>query len=375
MLKMLRCRLVVLVSLLVLCGSLSCATKEVSPEKSGAKRFVFQRFVSPELLEYANLKVEWENKLPIKTNERLERLFILGNRIYALSDRNYMVSLNRGKGNVVFSKPFAPAGFIMLGLEHYKDELISILGSKLVELSPEFGTELRSKPLGFGVTCPATRNSSYFYVAGADMRLRTLRAKDKVKLFEVATKKPITSIVADDGFVVFATDAGNVVAMAPDRPKQLWRFDAADGIVGPIVRDGKSLFIASKDTYVYKLNVRNGTTPVWKYQTEAVLDTCPRVTREVVYQYARYKGLSAIDKKSGNFIWQLREGTDLLAEANGKAYVITNVGTLVVMDNKKAKRLHSVDLAGVSRYAANVADSKIYIADEAGQIVCLRPVE
>lgn len=375
MLKMSRCRLVLLVNLLAFCGVLSCVTQENGSKEYVSEQFVLQRLVSPELLEQAKLKIEWENKLPMEETERLERLFILGSRIYALSDHNYMVSLNREKGRVVFSRSFAPVGFTMLGLKLYKDELISIIGNELVEINPDFGTELRRKRLGFGVTCPAARNGSYFYVAGADRRLRTLRAKDKVKLFEVAAEGTITSIVADDNFVVFATDAGSVTAMKPDKRKLLWQFDAGDGIVGPIVRDGESLFVASKDTYVYKLNVRDGTTPVWKYQTGAVLDRCPRVTQEVVYQYVHYKGLSAIDKESGVLIWQLPEGIDLLAEANGKAYVMTNARTLVVMDNKRAKRLYSVNFARVSRYAANVADSKIYIADEEGRIACLRPVE
>jgi len=374
MLNMSRFRLVLSVSFLTLCAVLSCVSQDKGPVP---EQPALQRLVSTELLERAKLGIQWETKLPIKETERLERLLILGNRIYALSNYNYVASLNRETGDVIFGRSFAPAGLTILGLELYDDELISIIGSNLVEISPEFGTELRSKSLGFGAACPAARNSLYFYVAGADRRLRALRAEDKVKLFDVAAENDsmITSIVADDDFVVFATDAGNVISMTPDRPKKLWQFDAADGIAGPIVRDGESLFVASKDTYVYKLNVWRGTPPVWKYQTGALLDRCPRVTRQVVYQYVRYKGLSAIDRKSGTAMWQLPEGVDLLAEANGKAYVITNMRTLVVMDNKTAKRLYSVNFARVSRYAANVEDSKIYIADESGRIACLRPVE
>jgi len=374
MLNMSRFRLVLSVSFLTLCAVLSCVSQDKGPVP---EQPALQRLVSTELLERAKLGIQWETKLAIKETERLERLLILGNRIYALSNYNYVASLNRETGDVIFGRSFAPAGLTILGLELYDGELISIIGSNLVEISPEFGTELRSKSLGFGVACPAARNSLYFYVAGADKRLRTLRAEDKVKLFDVAAENDsmITSIVADDDFVVFATDAGNVISMTPDRPKKLWQFDAADGIAGPIVRDGESLFVASKDTYVYKLNARNGTTPIWKYQTGALLDRCPRVTRQVVYQYVRYKGLSAIDKKSGRAIWQLPEGVDLLAEANGRAYVMTNAGTLVVMDNKTAKRLYSVNFANVSKYAANVEDSNIYIADESGRIACLRPVE
>ena len=114
---------------------------------------------------------------------------------------------------------------------------------------------------------------------------------------------------------------------------------------------------------------------VWKYQTAAVLDKSPRVTREIVYQYVCDKGLTAIDKRSGKFMWQVPGGVELLAEADGKSYVITKIGTLVVMDNKSKKELYSVNFAAVSKYVANVADSKIYIADDAGRIACLKPVE
>jgi hypothetical protein len=45
------------------------------------------------------------------------------------------------------------------------------------------------------------------------------------------------------------------------------------------------------------------------------------------------------------------------------------------MDNVSAKKLYSVNFAQVSRYAANITDSKIYIANEQGRIACLQPVE
>jgi len=87
------------------------------------------------------------------------------------------------------------------------------------------------------------------------------------------------------------------------------------------------------------------------------------------------KGLIAIDKKSGRILWQLPEGNDLLAEAAGKAYAITNLGTLAVMDNKKGKQLYSINLAEASKYVANVKDAMIYVADDDGRIACLRPIE
>jgi len=130
-----------------------------------------QWLVSPKLLEHANLKILWENKLPIKKAESLEQLLIFGNRIYAISDRNYTVSLNRENGNMIFGRVVAPDGLPIEGLKLYGDELISIAGTKLIEIDPNSGAQLKAVDVGFSIVCPAARNSSYFYLSGIDRRL------------------------------------------------------------------------------------------------------------------------------------------------------------------------------------------------------------
>ena len=112
---------------------------------------------------------------------------------------------------------------------------------------------------------------------------------------------------------------------------------------------------------------------VWKFQTEAVLNQSPRVTNGYVYQYAPGRGLTAIDKQTGEAAWSLAEGLDLLAEADGKAYVITRVHTLAVMDNTTGKRLYSVNCAPVIGHASNTESSRIYLVDEIGRVACLEP--
>ncbi len=369
MLRMSRCKLVLPAVSLVLFA----AARAVGAE--GSSRWL----VSPELLEHAKLEMLWENELPIKKTDSLERLLILGNRVYAISDRNFMISLDTEKGNMIFSRTVAPAGFPIAGLKLYGDELISIGGSKLVQIDAASGVERRTVDVGFGIICPAARNSSYFYVGGVGNRLHVLRVEDYVQIFEVAAENQstITSITADESSVIFTTDAGNVISITPNRPRRLWQFDAAGGIAGPIVKEGMSLFFSSNDTNVYRVDIVGllGARLVWKYQTAGMLEKVPRVTEEVVYQYVRGKGVTAINKESGKFMWSVPGGDELLAEARGKAYVITKDRTLVVMDNVRAKKLYSVNFAGVSRYAANTADPRIYIADERGRIACLQPVE
>lgn len=368
MLKMRRYRFLLLVGLLVL----NIAARGIAAKGDS------WWLVSPELLKHAKLEIVWQAELLFDQGENLRDLHILGNRIYALSNRNYIVSLDRGKGGVIFERSFGTIGLRVVGLKLYNDELFSIVGSELVEVNPEFGTERSTRLLEFGAVCPPARNSSNFYLSGTDGRMHTLRADDKVQLFEVAADNGsmITSIIADENYILFGTEGGNVVSITPNGPIRLWQFDAAGGIAGPIIRDGDSLFFASKDTNVYRVDMVDISKRefVWKYQTAAMLDRAPRVTPEVVYQHVLYQGLSAINRESGKLMWEVPGGMDLLVETAGKAYVIGK-GRLVVMDNKKAKRLYSVNFAGISNYVVNMADSKIYIANKAGRIACLKPVE
>ena len=153
-------------ALFVVCLSV-CDVAVVLGSQSGS-----QWLVSPELMKQAALKIVWQKALPIGDVETLEQLVVLDDRIYAFSDHNHVVSLDREDGNVIFSRPIAPAGFEVLGLGHYGDELFCVIGDELVELSAKFGRRLGTKSIGVGITCPAARNSFYYYLGAMDNRFR-----------------------------------------------------------------------------------------------------------------------------------------------------------------------------------------------------------
>ncbi|MHC4324992.1 MAG: outer membrane protein assembly factor BamB family protein [Planctomycetota bacterium] len=314
-------------------------------------------------------------------NESLDRLLLLGNHLYAVSDRNFVVSLNQKNGKIIFGRTIEPAGLPIAGVKLYGNELIYVSSnSKLVQINAQSGTVLKTTDVGISVSCPVARNSSYFYIAGTDKRLHAIHAGNMVQAFEVAAENDsrITSVAADENFVLFATAAGNIISISPDQPRRLWRFDASRAVAGPVIREGMALFFANKDTNVYRVDMVGMPEKkrlVWKYQTDAVLNDAPLVTRKIVYQHVPGKSLTAINKQTGTLMWSVPGGIDLLTEAANKAYVITSKRTLVVMDNVKAKRLYTVNLAGITKHVSNLTDDKIYIADNLGRIACLQPAE
>jgi glucose dehydrogenase len=322
------------------------------------------------------LKIVWQFNLPMAKGESLNDMLLCGNRLCALSSGNYLSCINKADGNVMFASLIALPGLPVVDLESYKGELLTMVGSKLVQIGADFGIEKAKTQIDTAVVCPVVRNESFFYIAAADRRIRALRAKDKVKVFEVAAKNDsrITSILADNDFVVFSTEAGNVIRMAPDKALKIWQFDAPSAVVGPIVHDATSLYFACRDTCVYRIELSSGKL-LWKYQTQGVLDAAPQLGSKLVYQCVPNAELVAIDKQTGKIVWRVKDGAGMLSESGDKTFVVTNSGCLVAMDNAKAKQLYSVNVALSLKYAANTADSKIYIADAHGRIACLEPAK
>lgn len=367
----------ILLLVIVMAGIFGCDGGKKEEEWIELQQLVLEPLVSKELLGEAGLEMVWQSEMPLKVGEELKQLYVIDDRIYGLSSFNYLAAINRDTGKVAFSRSLSEQALPVLGLSHFEDDIYSIVGNKLMEMDLGFGEDRSQKSFEFGVVCPAVRNSNYFYIGGSDRRVHTYNARNKVQVFEVAaiSDSQITYVLADDEYVVFSTAVGDVLCITPDRPRQLWRPFKADGaIVEPMVSDGVRLIFASKDTNVYSIDLFSGELE-WKYKAGAVLKEGPVVTARVVYQYVEERGLAAIDKITGAFKWQVADGAELLAESEGKAYVISREGKLIVMDNTEGERLYSVNLVGVSRYAANVNDSKMYIADARGRIACLQPAE
>jgi hypothetical protein len=322
------------------------------------------------------LKIVWQLNLPMAKGESLGDMLLCGNRLCALSSGNYLSCINKADGNVMFAGSIASSGLPVIDLEAYKGELLTMVGSKLVEIGVDFGSQKTTTQIDTAVVCPIVRNESFFYIAGADNRIRVLKTDNKVKVFEVAADNGsgITSVVADENFVVFATEAGNVVRIAADKPAKVWQFDAPSAVIGPVVHDATSLYFACRDTCVYRIELSSGKL-LWKYQTQGILDKAPQLGGKLVYQSVPGMGLAAMDKQTGKLVWQVKDGAGMLSESGDKTFVITKGGILTAMDSVKAKQLYSINIALPIKYATNTADSKIYIADLEGRIACLEPAK
>jgi outer membrane protein assembly factor BamB len=349
----------------------------VAGSDSAPKDSAETMLVSPSLLKHAGLEAGWQINLPLKDRETVSRMFIFDKYLYVLTNRNYLFCIDRVGGSIRFCLELARAGLKIHQPQYYEGKLMFTVGTGLLILDPAAGAITESKQLkniGRGAVCGARRNSRHIFLAGLDKRLHAIVVDEYWKEFAITADNDslINSIVVNDEFVVFSTVPGNVVMTSAQKAQRLWQRDIPGTISAPIARDGDWLYVGSDNTKLYKLEIQSGRSG-WDapFQAGARLTDSVTVGRKAVYQYAGDNGLYAVDKESGQMLWQVTGGTGLIAEKDETAYVLAGPGVLVVMNNDTGKELYSVNFAGVSRYAANTTDSTIYVSDDNGRVMSI----
>jgi len=331
------------------------------------------QIVSEEILFDAEMKLLWQNQLSLKNHESIEEIFLKGENIYVLTDRNYFYCLdNRDNGKIKFGRQITRKGFPVFEPILFGDELIVVAGNEVLVMNPENGQIKNRLDVSFVVSSSAVRNSGYYYVPSYKGLIYVYDSADDLLLFAASAEdgSKITSVIADEGYAVFSTNSGKVIAMWEDRSGLIWDFQAVKSIGCGLVSDGGSIYAASEDTNLYKLNASDGSLE-WRFESGGVLFDRPVVTERFVYQSIRDRSLVGIDKSSGEVIWSVKGGVGFLSESDKRAYVMTNAGVLKVMDNIRGGEVDSVDFYNVEKFISNTTDSNLYVADKSGRIACI----
>ncbi|MFA6175157.1 MAG: PQQ-binding-like beta-propeller repeat protein [Phycisphaerae bacterium] len=336
---------------------------------------VYAGGISEKLLNQAGLSTVWQTAVALDAGENVQRIDILGDYLYALTDKNYLFCIDRNTGKSCFSATVALPQMPVSTPSSYKNTAYVVAENKLIAFDTLQRTEISRITLHIPVSAAAAANKEYIYLPGMDKRLHVLDANSGHELFKVTADdfSAITSVSAAESSVTFATAGGSIICMQASSPKRIWQFNAVGGITAPFASAANFIYAAGRDTNLYKIDAYSGKS-AWNFpfHTGSVLTTSPRATQTTVYQYAQNKGIYAIDANSGKQLWLLPDGEDLLAQNGDTAYIMDKNNNCVAMDNQKAKKIYTINFAPVTAYTANTADAKIYIMD-GKNISCIAP--
>lgn len=337
--------------------------------------------VRPELLSQAGLQFAWQIQLPLKPHEQVERLNVFGDYLYVLTDQNFFFCIDRSTGAIRTLLQIATAGLPVLPPLYFQGNSAFLVGQELKIFDPVTGQPPRTMKLSQmdGSRGGIAQNSKFVYICGSDNRLYVFTREEGVCLFTVTADNDsaIYSVLATDEMVWFGTTDGNIVAMDPTSPRKIWPFNLSGKMVIPLVLDGGFIYAAGLDTKLYKINATKGLpAPAWEtpfFAGGPIRD--PLILgKTCVYVYTINTGLHAVDKQTKKEIWDLLQGRAVLSEKDSQSYVYVQPGILSVMDNTAGKEVLSVNIAGVDRFAVNMTDSNIYLADKKGRVLAAAPV-
>lgn len=355
-------KMIILTSFLVLCGI-------------GAANQAGDDLVSTELIKEAGWTRNWQINLPLNSGEKIDQLALVGSRLFVITDTNVLFYIDRKDGRVQSSSRLTAGQLPVSRPVYYENKFWFIVGSEMMVFDPVIGDfVLKEKfpQIGNSAECGLTRNNEYVYISGSTNRIHAINVDGFWQQFTATADNdsPIVSVLATDEIVVFATRAGNVVGMAPDKAEKIWQYDVSGQIRGQLVLDGGYVYVGSFDSKLYKLRLSDGKL-VWKtpFHSGAPIRDSFSVGNQMIYLYNALNGLYGVNKETGKSVWQAPSGEGLICETNKKAYVFSSPGILKVMDNEAGNELYSVNFSSVQRYVTNTTDAVMYLADNKGRLM------
>lgn len=331
--------------------------------------------ICAELIREAGWAHNWQMNLPLKADEKIDRLQVFGPYLYALTDTNILFCIDRTDGRVQSSTRLSASRLPVRRPAYYDEKFWFMVGGEMLVFDPAIGDfSLKEKfpQVGNSAEGGLARNKDFLYISGSDNRLHAINTDGFWQQFTATADNdsPIVSILATDDFVVFATKAGNVVRMSPTEAKKIWQFDATGSIKSQLVLDGDAVYVGSFDSKLYKLRVSDGKLS-WNspFHSGAPIRDTFTVGAEIVYLHNALNGLYGVNKKTGKPIWRVPSGEGMICETLEKGFVFVSPGILKVMSNLTGKELYSVNFSGVQKYAMNTTDATMYLADTAGRLM------
>jgi outer membrane protein assembly factor BamB len=332
--------------------------------------------IPSEMLEKADLHLEWISQLPMDRAQVIQRIFHHNSRLYAINDRNRLIALDGAKGTIIWFQDLGPSHLPCSTAQFYQNSLLFMVGQTFVQIRETDGMILKQLELDIPVSTSAARSEDCIYVGSNKNRFHALRASDGISLWHnISSKEPTGTVSISHNAVFFVTRDNALYVSMLKRRELLWSFQT-NGMLSGAVVDGNQCFLPSGDTALYCLDSDKGNL-MWKYLAGGSLLELPVLTEKHVYQPVYQQSLLCLDRKpdtqEGFVRWELKNGMCLLAENGSVSYAMTLNKELTLMNNLTGKPTLSFYVQNMDLYAQNNESATIFMGAKSGAIVALKP--
>jgi outer membrane protein assembly factor BamB len=371
------------------------------------------------VLAKAGLESYWQLPLQLPAGERIDRLYLLEENLYCLTNTNYLIAIDAAKGVRKWARKIAEPRVKVFPPCHgnnvaMKKELPGIR-QIAIPLAPEVmdsynlvmintpdymlaferdtGELLRNidfdrRPEDFCANTGGGCDNRVFYVGSTRGICYAIRLNEGVMDWYMPTGRllsasprchspgdyPRVFVAGEDKELYIARSGEELTRLWPPEGTRPW-----PAMAGPVVAefhvDDRACFIPCETSRVYAFPLSGGEA-LWRYTCNGPLLDPIQVSENTVFQYARGDKLYAINPANGELRWALPEGRRVLASMTKDdlplTYLVDAARNLVVADEILGTVRARIPLTGCSLFADNTTAPAIYLGSRNGQLYCLR---
>lgn len=331
----------------------------------------------------AGLVKYWEANLPLGEGDRIGAGYLIDEALYVITRNSNAYALKAdvgllrwvnnltepdykvfppthvrradGAGPVIF-----PTTTATLVFDRFSGELVG-------QFTPEFAT---------GSAAAAYDNLLFMGSTGGrfySMIYNNPRLGRPVIRWDVLVRGPVTAapVLYDRDNLIVASHGGVVVSCRGGDKTLNWSFETGGAILADPVVDGDGVYVASLDRSLYKLSKSIGIR-LWQARFPRPLEASPIAIGDTVFQFCPGHGLTALNAVDGTERWRHPTARAFAAHSSAGDIVLTDNGTLEVLDHATGDVRASVDAPAVINTVPNPFGPAVYLLGTEGRVLALQ---
>ncbi|MGE5193562.1 MAG: PQQ-binding-like beta-propeller repeat protein [Deltaproteobacteria bacterium] len=345
------------------------------------------QLLSEAMLNHYGLTRAWWSHATINSKrDKLMHMVVDETHLFLQSSSGIVSAFHTETGRYLWTKQVGGADQAMYPATSNDELLFVINGMKLFALNKNTGNTVWFLTMpGMAGTSP-TADDRRVYVGLMDgslyafdlLMIQKLFSEGKLPQFSEATvlwryrtsKSVSIPAVPADNLVAFASRNGSLYSVTKEDRKLLFQFETDAPLTAPIVRYKDSLLLASEDFNFYSLDIRTGK-PGWQFTAGTVIRKAPVLIGDEVYLFPDYGNMYKLSAVTGHPFWSVPRMVDFLSASTNRVYVVDKHNNFTILTRDSGEPLGSFPLNQFTKHLANDRSDRIYVATEAGLVICL----
>jgi outer membrane protein assembly factor BamB len=346
-------------------------------------------------LERLGLERQWFGVIPLVETERLLRISMSGDRLYAQTDYAMVHAFDAESGRLLWSAQVGERTGFARGVTSNSFAVFVTNANILHALEKNTGRPIWTENLNTIPTSPPACDENLVAVGmtsgrvvGLKIKIRDDKGNESIlshprKTWAWTTGGPVlTRPLPASQFVAFGSSDGKAYVVAANESTSLYRISTGGPIGEGLGSYGtRTLLIPSGDNNLYGVDLLTSRV-LWTFPSGAPIDQEPLVADSDVYTVNTAGNLSVIEPNTGEVRWtSSTQGGRLAAISGTKLFLRSYNLDLFLIDRKTGRmlvdpgethlraglNLREYDLDVVNRF-----NDRMYFATSSGLIVCMR---